>query len=763
MAQSDQNGGSADPPSDHTTSTNRMPVRARARVSYDEGTKGEKLINLEGKEESRPNKRHRSGNVGELRKRQIPEAELESRTAWAVGLNGVALSEDEQWLLPSGTDESAYIKVRNHVLAKWRADVSQWLTEEEAAVKIMPKFRHLVTAAWRFLTQYGYINFGVAPAITDRGLKADHNKGTVIIVGAGLAGLGAARQLRGMGHTVVILEGRDRLGGRVHTKRMQKGEAVAVADLGGSVISGIDGNPLAVLAKQLSIPLHRINDDTPFYFSDGTLVNKQIDAEAEQTYNAMLDSCSYVREQLGDSANNIALGTALEALWNQEEDKRPLKRRLLDWHLANLEFANASKLDTLSMRGWDQDDPYELLGSHIFLPGCNLRLVAALADGLPVFFNSMVHTIQYTKEGVSVQTQKANFKGDAVLVTIPLGVLKRDLVKFEPPLSERKRGAIQRLGFGVLNKVVILFPEVFWGDRNDMFGHVNEAVEDRGKYFLFYSYAHISGGALLIALVAGEAAVKFEEIDKGQAVGEVMATLRRIFEPKGVTVPPPLEVVCTRWGKDPLSFGSYSSVSVGSPGAEDYDIMAESEGNRLFFAGEATTRKYPATMHGAYISGLREAANISAALERLRKEKLWKNGNSNAPPSMADKVSVDKKLTTGQLINKITSQVKPDVEFGCFSVIFGPSTGQYQNHALVQIDLGKMQPGGRAKKSHAVMNITLTRDQVSLLEKLQGGDGQRLIAVADDMGIHLNRKGPTTEALYGIVNEIAGEKEKELA
>lgn len=83
----------------------------------------------------------------------------------------------------------------------------------------------------------------------------------------------------------------------------------------------------------------------------------------------MLDSCGHIREQLGDAADNIALGTALEMLWKESDDKQPLKRQLIDWHLANLEFANASQLDTLSMRGWDQDDPYELLGSHIFLPG----------------------------------------------------------------------------------------------------------------------------------------------------------------------------------------------------------------------------------------------------------------------------------------------------------------------------------------------------------------------------------------------------------
>lgn len=66
------------------------------------------------------------------------------------------------------------------------------------------------------------------------------------------------------------------------------------------------------------------------------------------------------------------------------------------------------------------------------------------------------------------------------------------------------------------------------------------------------------------------------------------------------------QAVCTRWGQDPMAYGSYSSLSVGCLGGEEYDMMAENLGGRVFFAGEATTRKYPATMHGAFHTGLRE-------------------------------------------------------------------------------------------------------------------------------------------------------------
>lgn len=134
-----------------------------------------------------------------------------------------------------------------------------------------------------------------------------------------------------------------------------------------------------------------------------------------------------------------------------------------------------------------------------------------------------------------------------------------------------------------------------------------------------------------------------------------------------------IQVVCTRWGKDPLSFGSYSSVSTGSPGAEDYDRMAESEGSRVFFAGEATTRKYPATMHGAYISGLREAANISATLERLKREKQWENGATEEDLWMdrgaGRTLTVEEKLQTGRMLKKVSSGKEYERQGGCCRIL----------------------------------------------------------------------------------------------
>lgn len=194
--------------------------------------------------------------------------------------------------------------------------------------------------------------------------------------------------------------------------------------------------------------------------------------------------------------------------------------------MANLEYANAGCLSDLSATYWDQDDPYEMDGDHCFLAGGNWRLIKALCEGIPVFYGKTVSAIRYGVEGVEVVAGDQVFQADMVLCTVPLGVLKKKIIKFEPELPQRKLAAIERLGFGLLNKVAMIFPHVFWGEELDTFGCLNESSSQRGEFFLLYSYHTVSGGPLLIALVAGEAAQAFEITDPLTLQNRLLSKLR---------------------------------------------------------------------------------------------------------------------------------------------------------------------------------------------------------------------------------------------
>ncbi|CAI8594839.1 unnamed protein product [Vicia faba] len=643
-----------------------------------------------------------------------------------------------------GSEQSNYIIVRNHILARWRSDVNVWLTYDLAVKSIRSEHRGLVETAYRFLIEHGYINFGLSPEIKAVKVRSFDGveRGSVIVIGAGLAGLVAARQLVFLGFKVCILEGRTRPGGRVKTKKVfggdgNGGDVEAAADLGGSVLTGVNGNPLGVLARQLDLPLHKVRDVCPLYMPDGKCVDSEVDSRVEVLFNKLLERVCKLRQAMIEEVKSVdvPLGTALEAfrrVYKVSEDKE--ERMLLNWHLANLEYANATLMSNLSMAYWDQDDPYEMGGDHCFIPGGNETFVRALAEDLPIFYGRTVECIKYGSDGVLVCTDEQQFRGDMVLCTVPLGVLKKGSITFVPDLPQRKKDAIHRLGFGLLNKVVMLFPTNFWGGNIDTFGHLTEDLSMRGEFFLFYSYSSVSGGPLLVALVAGEAAIRFEMMSPLESVKRVLDVLKDIFHPKGIVVPDPVQAVCTRWGQDTFAYGSYSYVAVGSSG-DDYDILAESVGNgRVFFAGEATSKQYPATMHGAFLSGMREAANILRVSKR--------NDNSSTPSNTAKNIAADE----NDDLNKLFAN--PDLSFGSFSAVYNPKPNDLETRSILRVKIGGTVLDSPSLYLYAVLSVK----QVIELSQVEG-DENRMRMINRDLGVSLVGKkglGSTAESL--IVN-----------
>uniref|UniRef100_A0A6N2LNU2 Amine oxidase domain-containing protein n=1 Tax=Salix viminalis TaxID=40686 RepID=A0A6N2LNU2_SALVM len=359
-----------------------------------------------------------------------------------------------------------------------------------------------------------------------------------------------------------------------------------------------------------------------------------------------------------------------------------------------------------------------------------------------------------------------SLKGDMVLCTVPLGVLKSGSIKFIPELPQRKLDGIKRLGYGLLNKVAMLFPYMFWETDLDTFGHLTDNTSSRGEFFLFYSYATVAGGPVLIALVAGEAAHTFESMPPTDAVTQVIQILKGIYEPQGITVPEPIQTVCTRWGSDPFTLGSYSNVAVGASG-DDYDILAESVGDgRLFFAGEATMRRYPATMHGAFLSGLREAENITHhASARALRVKVNRSPSNNAHicASLADLFR------------------DPDMEFGSFSVIFVRNNPDLKSTAILRVTFNeprkKTQESSRPDQQHSNKLLfqqlqshfnqqqplrvytLLSKQQALELREVRGGDEMRMNYLCEKLGVKLiGRKGlgPTADSLIASIKAERG-------
>lgn len=176
-------------------------------------------------------------------------------------------------------------------------------------------------------------------------------------------------------------------------------------------------------------------------------------------------------------------------------------RLILDWHFANLEFANATRLNNLSLKHWDQDDDFEFIGHHTTVRNGYSCVPVALTENIDIRLNSAVKEIKYSNKGVEIVAEnlktsnsQMTYKADLAVCTLTLGVLKvavtndegqhANTVKFDPPLPDWKQQAIRRLGFGNLNKVVLCFDRIFWDPNANLFGHVGSTTASRGKFSL---------------------------------------------------------------------------------------------------------------------------------------------------------------------------------------------------------------------------------------------------------------------------------------
>ncbi|HLJ80059.1 MAG TPA: FAD-dependent oxidoreductase, partial [Ktedonobacterales bacterium] len=249
------------------------------------------------------------------------------------------------------------------------------------------------------------------------------------------------------------------------------------------------------------------------------------------------------------------------------------------------------------------DDEGRLEGGELLLPGGYDQVISHLALGTDIRTRHVVERIVAGKQGVTVATNRGVFSADRCLVTVPLGVLQAGGITFEPELPLVKRSALRNLRMGALNKIFLRFPYVFWPEEHV----IGQLAQQPGEWPWFVNLYPSTHKPVLLGLHAGSYGLRLEAMSDEELIAAAMNVLRRLF---GQRIPQPIECHITRWGADPFTHGSYSHIPPGAS-ADDYEVLAHPVDNRVFFAGEATARQYSGTVHGAYLSGLREAARIA--------------------------------------------------------------------------------------------------------------------------------------------------------
>ena len=677
--------------------------------------------------------------------------EKRHETIWSCSsLHPLFLHEIEQKELCDMIEENemSYIELRNDLIELWSRNINKYLSLSFVLNKYPSDYASVLTRIWDFLNQYGFINFGLYEddGIYEKSIGGGKRK-KIIIIGAGAAGLGAARKLHNLGHDVTVLEARNRIGGRVNTS-YKFGTPI---DLGASLITGCKGNPINVICKQLSLKLIDIDKDAPYYYYDGTKIdidtiermahlwelleectdilshsvqnnnNKQNKLENtdninntinndhnndenqerdeqnkkwEQHYRNLIEKMSmkissqlnvnlfddlinYNENDFSDNLIKQSLSTAMSIILKYTNLSLTNKEKnVLNWCQANSEYGSGTNLINPSMLHWKQDEQWNMRfgGKHKMINHGYSPIVQSLAYPtklslnpsinhllssqnltkeekenykyeIPKYYNKPYNESEFlfklylnrpvdkikwftkSKDGiennVKVYTKDGDeYHGDCCLIAVPQGVLKKNKIKFIPSLPSSKQNAINGMGFGNLNKLILKFSNKFWGDT--MYFHYTKNVYNddnnidykfndnndninRGQCFTFWNLYKVTCSPVLVALYSGDSSYKFEEMSDDELITNTINILKTIFGDKNVPNKP-LDFERTNWAKDEYAGGCYAFCEKNSENS--YLEMIKPIDDVLYFAGEHCCKETPDTVGGAYSTGLRAAGYI---------------------------------------------------------------------------------------------------------------------------------------------------------
>lgn len=406
----------------------------------------------------------------------------------------------------------------------------------------------------------------------------------VVVIGAGAAGIAAARRLIADGRTVLVIEAADRIGGRAYTESDTFGVPY---DHGAAWLQGPRDLPFVEAARARGYTLVDHDDAGEAFFVDG---RPATDAEWA-VYGAAYDRI----EAALYGAPDVSAASRVPA-------DLPMSAVVQSWigpmdH--GVDFADLSLADVNSYGSYAYN--------YLIREGFG-TLVADLGADLPILTGVTARRVDWSGPGVRVETDRGTIAAAACIVTVSTGVLASGGLRFTPDLPAAQAEAIHDVPMGLLLKIALQFDgERFGLTENDFLTYaVPDEVPARAAYFLTWPTGTdiavgFAGGAFGWDLSrAGQAAAV--DFALGEFAGMVGTSARRHF----------VRGSMSDWAENPLTLGAYAAARPGRHGSRE--VMGQPLGDRVFFAGEALAVRYPALVTGAYLSGRETAAAVVAAL-----------------------------------------------------------------------------------------------------------------------------------------------------
>ncbi len=431
----------------------------------------------------------------------------------------------------------------------------------------------------------------------------------VLVMGAGIAGLTVANALSHAGVECVVLEARDRVGGRLHTVDL----GGSPVDLGGSWLHHPSGNPLsrfADLAGIERVPGDPMSSLAALDLPTGSwLTREEVERELTGDLGGFVSALAGLREDLGPTAS---AADGIEEFVTTRRLRGPELRRARQGLRANVEADAAGAAEQQSLEWlWTQDEYDDTYFGDLPRPGFG-AIAQAMAAELDVRTRWRASHVEVTDEQVSVIDDSGRAEtGSHLVVAVPLGVLKSGSLTFSPPLPLDRAQTVARLGFGRYEKVILRFPSPFWREAGWSHLVLFPSAPDDPATWIFDLDAF--GAGPILACHVFHSATRHLAAAPAEMVR--WAT-DQIAVALGAPCPEPIAVAVTSWADDPHARGAYTHVTVGASNA-DLDSLGTPVAGRLLFAGEHTQSARVGYADGAMTSGIREAKRLLGVPEVL--------------------------------------------------------------------------------------------------------------------------------------------------
>jgi monoamine oxidase len=403
----------------------------------------------------------------------------------------------------------------------------------------------------------------------------------VVVIGAGTSGLSAAKALKNKGYSVVVIEADSHVGGRCITDNSIFDTPF---DLGGSWLHSATINPLARIAEENGVGLHKKEWDWDWVHANGVNL----------TPDEVKDYSRYV-EVMWETTNKSGA----------DKEDRSVEQALLP-----SQWKNIAKNQIAPMLAGDPDvtsaaDVYQFANAEgdWLVEGGLGAFIKDLHSDVDVVVNCPATKIDYSGQGVQVETPLGSIDAKYAVLTVSTGVLAAEQIKFIPELPNSKLEAINLLPTGLLNKIGLEFDPAWQGAHQ---GQSADYLVGDGD-FCTIEFGFFDSN-LAVGFTAGRFAEQLEKEGPHAATNFCVDGLKAIF---GNDITKYIRKTTeTAWKSNTNTHGSYSYAVPGGFGARL--TLAETLSDRLFFAGEATMPNTQATVHGAYLSGIEVADKISA-------------------------------------------------------------------------------------------------------------------------------------------------------